>query len=93
MLAHNQIGKVYQLVAFKLLNKVEWNYTMIKWKDLTMVHALHKFQHSLLGNKFASYIDHMVLVYFVNKPRVSKRIVKWFLLFLKYDLKVLYKLG
>ncbi len=41
-----------------------------------MVHALHKFQHSLLGNKFASYIDHMVLVYFVNKPRVSKRIVK-----------------
>jgi hypothetical protein len=58
-----------------------------------MVHALHKFQHSLLGNKFVSYVYHMVLMYFVHKPHVSKRIVKWFLLFLNYDSKVLYKFG
>ncbi len=91
MLAHNQIGKVYQLVASKLLNKVKWNYTTTKWKVLTMVHALHKFQHSLLGNKFVSYVDHILLVYFVIKLHVSKRIVKWFLLFLMYDFKLLYK--
>jgi hypothetical protein len=93
MLAHNQIGKIYQSVASRLLNQVEWNYIMTKWKALTMVHALHKFWHSLLGNKFISYVNHMVLIYLFNKPQVSKIIVKWFLLFLKYDFKVLYKHG
>jgi hypothetical protein len=93
MLVHNQIGKVYQPIVSKLLNKVEWNYTMIKWKALAMMHALHKFWHSLLGNKFGSYVDHMMLVYLVNKPQVSKIIVKWFFLFLKYDFKVLYRHG
>lgn len=58
-----------------------------------MMHALHKFSHSLLGNKFGSYVNHMVLMYLVNKPQVSKKIVKWFFLFLKYDFKVLHKLG
>jgi hypothetical protein len=35
----------------------------------------------------------MALVYLVNKPRVFGRIVKWLLLFLEYDLKIVYKLG
>jgi len=42
---------------------------------------LHKFIHFLLGNKKVFY---MALVYLVNKPHVSRRIVKW-LLFLKYE--------
>jgi hypothetical protein len=32
----------------------------------------------------------MVPIYLVNKPHVSKRIARWSL-FLKYELKVLYK--
>ncbi len=35
-----------------------------------MVFALHKFRHYLLGNKFVFYVDHMALVYLVNKPHV-----------------------
>jgi hypothetical protein len=39
------------------------------------------------------YVDHMALVYLVNKPQVYGRIIKWLLLFLEYDFKIAYKLG
>jgi len=56
-----------------------------------MVHALHKFRQFLVGNKFVFYVDHMALMYLVNKPQVSKRITRW-LLFLEYEFIVVYKL-
>jgi hypothetical protein len=58
-----------------------------------MVFALHKFKHYLLNNKFVFYVDHMALVYLVNKPQVSGIITKWLSLFLEYDFIVVYKLG
>jgi hypothetical protein len=42
--------------------------------QLLMVYDLHKFKHFLLGNKSVFYIDHMVIVYLVNKPHVLRRI-------------------
>ncbi len=70
MLAQNPSGKYDQLIVYasKLLNKVEQNYTTTKKKALTMVYVLHKFRHFLLGNKFVFYVDHMAIVYLVNKP-------------------------
>jgi hypothetical protein len=56
-----------------------------------MVFSLHKFRHYLLGNKFVFYVDHMALVYLVNKPHVSRIITRWLLLFLEYDFTVVYK--
>jgi len=58
-----------------------------------MVFFLHKFRHYLLGNKFAFYVDHMALVYLVNKPKVLGIIIRWLLLFLKYDFIIVYKPG
>ncbi len=58
-----------------------------------MVFTLHKFRHYLLGNKFVFYVDHMALVYLVNKPQVSRIIARWLSLFLEYDFIVVYKLG
>jgi hypothetical protein len=57
-----------------------------------MVYDLHKFRLFLLGNKFVFYVDHMALVYLVNKPQVSRRITRWLLL-LKYEFTIIYKLG
>jgi hypothetical protein len=34
---------------------------------------------------FTIFVDHMVLIYLVNKPQVSSRLAKWLLLFLEYD--------
>ncbi len=56
-----------------------------------MVFALHKLRHYLLGNKFVFYVYHMALVYLVNKPHVSRRIIRWSLLFLEYDFTIMYK--
>ncbi len=38
------------------------------------------------------YVDHMALVYLVNKPQVLRRMTRWSLLFQEYDFIVLYKL-
>jgi hypothetical protein len=56
-----------------------------------MVFSLHKFRHYLLGNKFVFYVNHMTSIYLVNKPQVSRKIVIWLLLFLKYDFTVVNK--
>jgi hypothetical protein len=56
-----------------------------------MVFVLHKVKHNLLQNKFVFYVDHMALVYLVNKPHVLRRIVRWLLSFLEYDFIVVYK--
>ncbi len=56
-----------------------------------MVYALHKFKHYLLSKKFIFYVDHMALVYLVNKPWVSSRLDRWFVLFMDYDFKIVYK--
>jgi hypothetical protein len=58
-----------------------------------MVFGLHKFRHYLLGNKFVFCVDHMALVYLVNKPQFSRKIPRWLLLFLEYDFIIVYKLG
>ncbi len=73
------------MYASKLLDKVKQNYNTIERKALVMVFVLHKFRYYLLGNKFVFYVDHMALVYLVNKPYVLGKIPKWLLLFLKYD--------
>jgi hypothetical protein len=72
MLFQNLIGKSDQLVvyAFRFLNKAKQNYGTTKREALTLVFALPKFKHYLLGNKFVFYVDHMALVYLVNKPQV-----------------------
>ncbi len=42
---------------------------------------------------FTFYVDHMVLIYLVNKPHVSGMLTRWILLFMEYDFKIVYKLG
>ncbi len=91
----NLIGKSDQPVVYasRLLNRAQQNYSITQKEDFVMVFALHKFKHYLLGNNFILYVDHMALVYLVNKPQVSRRITRWLLLFLEYDFIVVYKVG
>ncbi len=87
MLSQNIIGKSDQPIVyvFRFLNITKHNYSTTQKKALIMVISLHKFKHYLLGNKFIFYVDHMALVFLVNKPQVLGRIAKWLLLFLEYD--------
>jgi hypothetical protein len=81
------------MYASKFLQSIEKNYISIKRKALVMIYALEKFGHYLLGNWFVFYLDHMALVYMVNKPQVYGKITRWLLLFLEYDFKIVYKLA
>ncbi len=95
MLFQNVTRKSDQPIVYasRLLNKVEQNYNTTWREALVMVFSLHKFKHYLLGNKFVFYVDHMALVYLINKPQVSKRLVRWLILFFEYDFTIVYKLG
>jgi len=84
---------MFNLYTSKLLNIAKRNYNTMEHEALAMVFAFHKFKHDLLGNKFLFYVDHMVLVYLVNKPQVSSCIVRWLFLFSEYEFVVVYKLG
>jgi hypothetical protein len=35
----------------------------------------------------------MALVYLINKPQAFGKLIRWLLLFLEYDFKIVYKLG
>jgi len=81
------------MYASMLLNSTKRNYITTLEKKLVMVYVLHKFKHYLLGKQFVFYVDHMALVYLVNKPQVFGVIAKRLLLFLEYDFKIVYKLS
>ncbi len=81
------------MYASRFFNRAQQNYSTTKIKALITIFVLHKFKHYFLGNKFVFYVDHMALVYLVNKPKVSTRIIRWLLLFLEYDFTIMYKLG
>jgi hypothetical protein len=59
-----------------MFNFIEKNYTTTKREALAMVYALSKFRHYLLGNMFTFYVDHMALMYLINKPQVFGKLVK-----------------
>jgi len=75
MLAKYPTGKYDQPIIHvsRLINKTKQNYTTIERKVVVMVYVLHKFRHFFVGKQFVFYVDHMVLVYLVNKPQVWER--------------------
>jgi hypothetical protein len=93
MLFQNVTGKSDQPIVYasRLLNRIKHNYNITHKETLVMVFVLQKVKHYLLGNKFVFYVDHMALVYSVNKPQVSGIIARWLLLFLEYDFIIVYK--
>ena len=58
-----------------------------------MIYAVKKFRHYLLANKFVFFTDHQALLYLVNKPCSTGRIVRWFIVLLEFDFTVVVKKG
>ena len=79
--------------ASRQLNSAEKNYTTTKQEGLGMIYAVKKYRHYLLANKFVFFTDHRALLYLVNKPCNTGRIVRWFLILLEFDFTVVVKKG
>ena len=75
------------------MNDVERNYTTTEREGLSMVYVVKKFRHYLLANKFMFFVDHQALLYLVNKPCNKGKIVRWFLILLKFDFIMVVKQG
>jgi len=63
----------------------------IEREGLTMVYALQKFRHYLLGSHFKMFTNHSALKYLVNKHVLGGNICRWLLLFQEYDLQIIAK--
>jgi hypothetical protein len=81
-----------EFVRIKLSNSKK-NYNTTEREGLTMVYALHKFRHYLLGIFFKMFTNHSSLKYLANKPVLGGRIFLWLLLFQEFDFEVIIKLG
>jgi len=70
LLTQNITGKINQLIVYasRLFNSGKQNYSTTEKRSFSYGFTLHMFGHYLLGNMFVFYVDHMVLVYLVNKP-------------------------
>lgn len=69
------------------------NHSTTKWEALTMVYAVKKFWHFLLGNKFQFPFDHHALIHKVTQPIVLGCIVCWIMLMMEFQFEVIYTLG
>jgi hypothetical protein len=79
--------------ASRKLSDLEQNYNMTEREGPTMVYALQKFKHYLLGKKINMFTYHSALKYLVNKPMLGGRICRWLLLFQEFDFEVIVKPG
>ena len=79
--------------ASRQLNIAEKNYTTIECEGLGMIYDVKKFWHYLLANQFVFFVDHQALLYLVNKPCNTGRIVRWFIILLEFDFTVMVKKG
>jgi hypothetical protein len=79
--------------ARRKLSDSEQNYNTKEREGLTMVYALHKFMHYLLGKHFNMFTDYSALKYLVNKLVLGGRIYRWLLLFQQFYFEVIVKPG
>jgi hypothetical protein len=70
VLAQPGEGDIDHPLAFssRKLSIAKFNYTTTEREGLSMVYALQKFRHYLLGGHFKMFTNHSALKYLVNKP-------------------------
>ena len=81
------------LYASRKFNSAEKDYTTMEQEGLGMIYAVKKYRNYLLSNKFVFFTNHQALLYLVNKPCNTSRIVRWFLILLEFDFTVIIKKG
>jgi hypothetical protein len=83
VLEQPRVGYIDQPISFarRNLSTSVMNYTTTEREGLTMVYALQKFRHYLLGGHFKMFTNHYALKYLVKNPMLGGRICRWILLF------------
>jgi hypothetical protein len=95
VLAQPGVGDIDHPISFssRKLSTSEMNYTTTGREGLTMVYALQKFRHYLLGGHVKMLTNNSALKYLINKLVLGGRICRWLLLFQEYDFEIVVKPG
>nr|GEZ98482.1 reverse transcriptase domain-containing protein [Tanacetum cinerariifolium] len=71
------------------MNQAEANYTTTEKEIFAVVYAFEKFRSYLIINKSIVYTDHSALKYLFAKKDAKARLLRWILLLLEFDFKVI----
>ena len=80
----------YRLVYYssRKLSDVERNYSTTGRETLGMIYNINKFRHYLLGRKFTFHVDHMTLLYLVEKQALMGKLARWMLLLQEFEFTI-----
>ena len=90
-----QHGNVIEF-ASRSLNSAEKNYAIIEKECLTIVWAIHKFRHYLIGAHFNIHTDHKPLEWLESSKASrarSQRLECWSLELRAYDFEIVHRPG
>jgi hypothetical protein len=70
------------------LKEHEKNYATHDLELATIIHALRKWRHYLMGKKFELRTDHNVLKYLFDQPTLNARQIRWLEFLCEYDFDI-----
>ena len=75
------------------MNDTQQNYTTTEKELLAVVFAFERFRSYLLFSKVIVYTDHAALKYLMAKKDAKPKLIRWILLFQKFDVEIRDKKG
>ena len=79
--------------ASRRLSAAEKNYSTTERQTLRTVYSINKLWHYLLGHKFTCHVDHLALLYLINKQALTGRLARWMLLLQEFDFQIQHRPG
>jgi hypothetical protein len=65
------------------------NYTFTEKEFLSVVHAINKFRHYIIGFKVFLHTDHSAIGFLMNKPVTNARVTRWLLLLQEFNITII----
>ena len=89
-------GKIHPCVFLSgKLSPAEFNYDVFDKEMLSIVYALQKWRHYVLGtaHKTTIFSDHQNLEYFSKKVKLNRRQARWAEILLEFNFVIIYRKG
>jgi transposase InsO family protein len=88
-------GKIPYAIYFvsKNLSPAEANYIVTEKEFLSVVHAINKFRHYIMGYKVFVHTDHSAIRFLMNKPVTNARVTRWLLLLQEFNITIIDRPG
>ena len=77
----------------KNLTPAKLNYIVTKKNILTVVYAINKFHHYIIGYEFFVHTDHSAIIFLMNKPITDGRVTRWLLLLQEFNITIVDRPG